>query len=127
MNTLCQRVNFLLALALAATMLIGCQAGPKADQAVYHTHGELEALLSADVARTHAAVLQALPDLRLDVLDSGLNADSGFVTTRSATGDTIRIKMVRLEDALTRVSIRVGAFGNEAYSREILHRIRQRL
>ncbi len=125
------RLKFILCLAAAAMLLQGCVvllAGAAVGAgAVVYTRGELKDVESASLESVHRATLSMLKDLALmpqsDIQD-GLGAK---IEARAVGGKTVTIKLKNQGAKLTEISIRVGMFGDETSSRQMLAKIQAKL
>lgn len=125
-----------LAAALLALNLLftsGCflfavaAVGAAAAGTVAYVDGKLEASLGnryeAVVSAANAAIKQldfAKPEERKDEL-------SDTLVTHSAKGDRIEVVVTKVGDTLTKVSIRIGTFGDQQMSQSILDKIKSNL
>jgi hypothetical protein len=120
---------------LGATLLFnsGCfvvavaAVGAAAAGTVAYVDGKLEVTLvsryDAMVSATRVAITQldyAKPVERQDAL-------SDTFTTHAAKGDEVQIVVTRVSDTATKVSIRVGIFGDKVMSQAILDKIKANL
>jgi hypothetical protein len=81
-----------------------------------------------------AAVRTALLELQFPVLSEEAKNGTAFVSSKTADGSAIRIYLDTVDSrvpadgpALTRVAVRVGAFGDEEVSRRILDQVTRHL
>jgi hypothetical protein len=106
----------------------GAAAGAAATGYVYYK-GRACRDFPASLADAHAATRAALLDLQFPVVTEESKNDSSYIASRTADGSTIRIWLelepsrVPADGTLTRVSVRVGAFGDESVSRRILDQV----
>jgi len=123
------------ALALASlAMLGGCTAtgvavaaGALAGAATaVYVQGDLETEIDASPTQVAAATEGAFEDLSLTLVSSEATEIDGRIDGRSSDDKPIAVRLA-LEDGRTKVSIRVGAFGNEELSRLVLEHIRKHL
>ena len=101
-------------------------AGAGAAGAAY-VMGELEATLPG----TPQAVVQAseavLKDMEMREITSSATGVDGKVTAKTALDKKLEVTVKRHDDKTSKISIRVGAFGDQQMSRDILERIKARL
>jgi hypothetical protein len=107
-----------------AALVVGGAAGAGT---VAYVRGELKAV--EDVTLDHAwpAAKQAMSDLEFAVTSAEKDAFHGELVARGAGDKKIVVKLERQSDAVTEIKIRVGTFGDEAMSREILETIQRHL
>lgn len=89
--------------------------------------GALSTTLEVPLTRAYAAAVGAVTDLEFKVEDDKKDALQGVVRATRANGGSVRIDLDRKGDALTEVTVRVGALGNESVARAVLERIRARV
>jgi hypothetical protein len=132
-----RRVRAVLGLALAVAALVqsGCLivaagvVGGAAATGYFYYKGQVCQEYFASLGDTLAAVRAALADLQFPVTSEESNSDNVYVTSRTADGSTIRLKLdlvpsrVPAEGTLTRVCVRIGTFGDEPLSKRILDQI----
>jgi hypothetical protein len=67
-----------------------------------------------------AAAVKAANDMKLmDVVSNSTTVD-GTVTAKDASGDTVTINISQSGEKVSKVTIRVGATGDEAMSRQLM-------
>lgn len=120
-------------LLLASLLNVGCVAvlvgGAAAAGAgtVAYVRGELRSTLDAPYERAWAGTQRALADLEMPITAQEKDGLAGQITAR-ATGDKkITVKLRKVTGTATEVRIRVGTWGDEAVSRQILEQIERRL
>jgi hypothetical protein len=95
---------------------------------VAYIKGELNSTERVSFNRAYDASLRTLKDMGYTVTEQRTDAQRGSLTARpfgeSRMTNGITIKLNNREHDSTEMSIRVGLFGDEARSREILKRIR---
>ncbi len=129
------RIRMIVSGVLLVTMTViasGCLAvavGAGAAGTVAYLSGDLEAQEPYDIDRVYAAARKAAEDLELHVIEAktGKDALSGTVVARDAEDKQIEIKLASITTSTTKISIRVGVFGNETKSDLILQQIRRNL
>jgi hypothetical protein len=114
-------------------MLTGCAlllvgAGSAAGAAgVAWVRGDLEATLNADPRQIEQAAIKAFEELSIPLVSSKSSALDGEVIGRTATDTKVSIKIESTETDKSRISIRVGTFGDQQMSRRLLDEIQQQL
>lgn len=126
------RLASLLALVLALSSLAftsGCiavAAGAGAG-AVAYIRGDLSATLDSSFDRVYKASQHAVQQLEFARVSDNKDALLGKIVVRNAADKKIEIKVERVGDNLSKVSIRVGTFGDETLSMAILDKIKANL
>jgi hypothetical protein len=119
-----------LALAFSAT-LPACSsvgsAGVSGASGVAYVNGVLDAILEASPQRIVQASEAALKELEIPVVSRDASAVDGKVIGRTALQRKIDITIHRKTETTSELSIRVDTFGDEAYSRQILDKIKSKL
>ena len=103
-----------------AEMMVGRVTAPGV--AVYNM-GDLGTVESAPMDRTWAAAQAAVKKLELTEFKTMKDALEARLEAHSSTGRTVVILLRRINDSSTEVHIRIGTFGEEAYSRQVLEAI----
>ena len=118
-----------LCIALLATQT-GCllfAAGAGAGAGVAYVRGDTETVLTGTPKQVTAAGEAAAKEMQLALISSDVTGLDGKVVARTA-GDTPVVVTVRAQGpASSRVSIRVGRFGDDAMQATMLEKIRQNL
>jgi hypothetical protein len=129
-SKLCVRA---LAASLAAAALVlasGCvvvavgAAGAAGAGTVAYIRGEIDATLGNGYDQVVDASDRALAQLQFTKVSETKDALSAVIVGRTAEDKKIRITITREGDALTKVQIRIGVFGDEERSMAILDKIR---
>ena len=122
-----KKQNILIILLIGSSIFCqGCVAvavGLGAAGTVAYIRGDLESVESKNIEVVYSAALQTAEDLELKVVSKSKDALSGVVVAYDAENKKVQIKMTATTEHNTKLSIRVGTFGNEAKS----HRIYQRM
>lgn len=117
-------------LAGAVALQAGClivAAGAAGAGTVAYVKGELEASLDASYRGVVNASGRAIDALELHKISENGDATRTVIVARTADDRRVHITVNKVADSLTKVSIRVGTFGDETLSRTILDRIKQAL
>jgi hypothetical protein len=129
-----RRILCLAAAALAAAQA-GCLfvaagvAGGAAATGYYYYKGRYYREYPAGLADAMAAVRTALGELQFPLISEEVKNATAYVESKAADGSHIRIYLdsvsspVPADGTLTRVAVRVGAFGDEDISRRILDQV----
>jgi hypothetical protein len=113
-------------LSMTAGGCLLAAAGAGAGGAVY-VMGDVEEVLSAPTEKVAKASVKALEALKLTVVSEAASALEGKVIGWTSDDKKITITMKREGDKSTKISIRIGTFGDEARSLQILDEIKKRL
>jgi len=120
----------LLALSMATSgcFLVAVGAGGAAGAgAVAYIRGELDASLGNRYDSVVGAADSAIGQLQFAKIRESRDAFSSEIIARTAEDRKIDIVIAKEADALTKVRIRIGFFGDEEKSRAILDRVRANL
>lgn len=106
-------------------LLVGGGAGAGT---VAYIKGELKSTEEASIDRTWEAAQEAVKDLEF-VITSKEKENTSFakLIARDARDKKIEIELKKVSEHLTKVTIRVGVFGDESLSRLILERLKKSL
>lgn len=118
-------------LVCAVVVLQGCSsesAGP-ADTAgkTLYSWGELNATESAGIEKVYGASLKAVEELKLPIIQKGVDAMSGKIVTRDVEDKKIIITLTAVTDGMTKLSIKVGTLGDEGKSKLIYEQIKKKM
>jgi endo-beta-N-acetylglucosaminidase D len=94
---------------------------------VAYVKGDLEAVEAKDLDTVYAATLRAADELGLKVTKKSKDAMSAAIIARDAEDKKVTIKLKKTADNTTKLSIRIGVFGNERKSRLIYQAIQDNL
>jgi hypothetical protein len=106
-----------------AALLIGGAAG---GGAVAFVGGELKSTEEVSLNRAWGAAKKAMDDLEFAITSEEKDAFYGQFTARGAGDKKIKVKLKKQSDTVTEIRIRVGIFGDESLSRQILDTIKKR-
>jgi len=124
-----RRVLMVLLLCGAGVLVGGCivvAAGAGAGTMAYVT-GSLEAVESKNVDTVYKATEKAVGELGLVTTEKTKDALSAKIIARDAQDKKITINLKALAEASTKVSVRVGFWGDEVKSRLIYKKIQDSL
>lgn len=111
---------------LAGALFSGCAGALVAGGAalgattVLFVQGEMETEFSSPIQEVYQATLVAMERLQFDVIEQRYKPHQGIVRAEMADGKIVRVKIVPQKRKSTRVSVRVGVFGDESISSEVL-------
>jgi len=115
-----------LTLAALSTSCIAAAVAVGAAGAIY-LNGDREAELAGTLPEALAAVENGLHALDLPVLESASSGTAARLLSRTDDGDEIVISLEAVTPDRTRVSIRVGTFGDSGVDERIEAAIQRRL
>jgi hypothetical protein len=127
------RTLIVLASASVLAATAGCvvaavgAAGAAGAGTVAFIRGELEATVSSSFETVIPAASKAVGQLGFSKIRETKDALAAEIVARTALDKKVDIKLNKETDQLTRVSIRIGFFGDEVKSRAILDQIKQNL
>ena len=126
-------VQALVALASAAALsgcagliVTGAAAGAGAG-AVLYAKGDLEATVEQSRAAVVDATRKAVEGEGLTIDRERETEDEWIFDCRRGDGKEVTIKVKELTPSMSRIYIRVGTFGDEAYSRQLLDAIKKQM
>ncbi len=125
-----QRILLTVLLLGAVASMTGCLAaavGAGAVSTVAYIKGDLEAVEAKNIDAVYAATKEAMKQLRYSVTRESRDAISGVITARDAQDKKVTVKLNSTAEAVTKISIRVGLFGNETKSNLIYQTIHDNL
>ena len=114
-----------LALSGCAAVVVGGAAAAGAGYLWFN--GNLEHTLDSALPKVEVATRQALEGLDLVGIETRADKLKGRVTARMADGTKVTVKLKAMDFETTSVRIRVGTFGDQAISEQILRHIERRL
>ncbi|MFN0134039.1 MAG: DUF3568 family protein [Phycisphaerales bacterium] len=112
-----------------ATPVIIATAGMSALQAgtAAYIDGRLQAAHVVSLGDAYAAASAALVDLKFNILSSKVREGSALIAAAEDDGRGIEVSLSRRTARVTKVSIRVGLFGDQSVSRLLLAQYEGRL
>jgi len=118
---------FLMLLLLALTMAIaGCEAVMEVGAGtVAYVRGDFEAIKKESVEQLYDATLKALESLKIPVFSKGQDALTAKIEGRTVEDKKIVIKIEAQENDLSKLSIRIGTFGDQTQSGLIYKKINE--
>jgi len=125
-----RRLLVVLLLALSAPGLTGCVAVVAAGAAgtgMAWYRGGLEANLDQNIEAVFAASRKALNQLEFAKISIKQSMVDAEIVSRTALDKKVEIRLEKITDHSTRVTIRVGVFGDEILSMSILDKIKAAL
>ena len=127
-----RQVVLTIVLACMAAFISGCVAaavgaGVIGVGTVAYIKGDLEAIETQKIDVVYEAARKAMKQLRLQMIKERKDLDSGLIVVRDAEGQEAKITLKSTEHGGTKVSVRVGLFGDQARSQLIYQKIRDNL
>lgn len=92
-----------------------------------YVRGDLEAEESKNIDTVYKATQKALSELELNIVKKTKDAMSAVIVARDAQDKKITIKLTATAEDTTKLSVRIGMFGNETKSRRIYEQIKKNL
>ena len=123
-----KQVYLMLLVAGGAGMIQGCMVavvGAGAAGTVAYVTGELQAVSAEEIDVVYKAAVKAMEELELAVTQKSKDAMSAKIVARDAQDKKITVKLAATEEGTTKISVRVGLFGNETKSRLIYEQIKK--
>jgi len=109
-------------------VIIGAAAGVGVGAGtVAYVGGELKSTEKVSLDRAWGATQTAMGDLGFAITDRHKDVFNAELNARGVEVKKIRIALKKISDNSTELKIRVGVFGDEAKSQQILQAIKQRL
>jgi hypothetical protein len=113
-----------------AGMISGCVAvlvGAGVVGTVAYVGGELQVTESKNVDMVYQAALKAVDDLQLKDVMKNKKVIDAVITARNEENKKVTIKLSVEDINVTKISIRVGTFGDKLKSRQIYSQIKKYL
>jgi len=92
---------------------------------VAYVGGELKTVEEVSLNRAWDATQKAMNNLEFTTTSKEKDAFDGQLIAKGATNKTIKIKLNKQSDTLTEIKIRVGTFGDESLSLQMLESIKK--
>lgn len=129
------RPGLVTALVLSAALVVtsGCflaavgAAGAAGAGTVAYIRGELDATVDGPYDSVITAADSALERLQFAKVSETRDAFTAEIVARTADDKKVEVKVAREAARLTKVTIRIGVFGDEEKSRAVLDRMRDEL
>ncbi|HVU38945.1 MAG TPA: DUF3568 family protein [Opitutales bacterium] len=102
-------------------------AGAAAATGVAYAEGELTASFGKNYEDVAAATIKAVDQLGFAKPEERKDALTDTIDTHTAKGDSVHIVLTKQTESSTKISIRIGTFGDEQTSRSILSKIESNL
>jgi len=127
-----KKILWVIVLGFMVVWLSGCVAavvavGAGAAAGTVYVQGDLQAVVDQELDKVYRAGLNTLEQLALPITGRDKTALDAKLIGRNSEDKKITIKLKRTEENYTKISIRVGTFGDEAQSRAIYDKIKENL
>jgi len=109
----------------ASCLLLFSTSCQTATPGVKDSLGSYVVMVDAAPLKVTKAARSSVEDLKLADIDSFATAVDGKVTAKTAQGQDVRIDVEEAGDNVSRVTVHVGATGDEDISQKIIDRIRK--
>lgn len=110
----------------AEAVLVGVGAAGGAGAALW-TKGKMEENLDSPLSKVHTATLEALKDLDLPIKKEMKQPLKAKIESQFSDGKQVWIGIRAITELSSRITVRVGTFGDKTKSEKILGTIHQRL
>ena len=107
-----------------AVVLVGAAAGAGAGTVVY-IRGELSSNEAVTFDKALPAAQAGLKDMGFTVTETKKDAGEVKLTARGAGDKKIQVTLVKVSDTVTEIRIRVGTWGDENVSRQVIEKIKR--
>ncbi|MCX7871888.1 MAG: DUF3568 domain-containing protein [Verrucomicrobiae bacterium] len=114
----------IITLSGCAAVVVGAGAGAGA---YAYSKGELQSAEAASLDKVYKAVEKTVAEMNFVLESKSKDALVGEVICKGAGDKTIKIKLKFITDKTTEIRIRVGFWGDENFSYQILKKIRDNL
>jgi len=123
-------IGMVAVMAIVVVTQSGCLVAAAAGAAggtVAYMKGDVEAVVDGGVEQTFNATKAAMDELKLPLLATWANAMEAHVEARVGTDNKATVNINGQSEKLSKVSIRVGTFGDQGLSQAILEKIKANL
>jgi len=118
----------LLCVAAAGSGCVAVAAGAAAGYAGYeYSNGECVGVAAGTVDKLYRATLAAADQMQMTVKSKSRELNKASFTLRQPDGTAVDLWLSRQSADFTRITVRVGTFGDEARSRQIIAKIKENL
>ncbi len=125
-----KRILLIVLLVGTAIFSQGCvvaAVGVGAAGTIAYVRGDLEAVESHSLDEVYEAAIKALDELELNVISKSKDALTATINARDAQDKKVKIILKKTAEQTTKVSIRIGTFGDETKSRLIYQKLNYNL
>jgi hypothetical protein len=122
------KLAFLTLSLLSAGLFLGNLTGCQTDSVgATNTLGAYSTMIDSSPDKVTVAAEKADADLKLTNIEGNGTKIDGKVTAQNAQGDAVTIDIEQAGDNVSKVTIHVGATGDDAVSRQLVDRIKSHL
>lgn len=117
-------------LLISLPLISGCAAviaGGAGAGTVAYIKGELQTNLEASLEKSVEATKLAVDNLKFIKISEQVDSLTGEIIARTAQDKKITIKLNKVTGKTTKISIRVGVFGDQSLSQSLLEEIKEEL
>jgi len=117
------------AMTSSGCLIVATGAAGGAAAGYAYVKGKVCEVYNSGFNDTWAATHTALAELAMPILKEELQGEEGFITTQTADGDRVRIRVnsdesrIQAQGRVTRVCVRVATFGDHPVSVAILNQV----
>ncbi|HEV8291914.1 MAG TPA: DUF3568 family protein [Tepidisphaeraceae bacterium] len=130
MKGMLQVFGMVAVMAIIVVTQSGCLVAAAAGAAggtVAYMKGDVEAVVDGNVDQTFNATKAAMDELKLPLLATWSNAMEAHIEARVGTDNKATVNINGQSERISKVSIRVGTFGDQGLSQAILEKIKANL
>jgi hypothetical protein len=113
--------------ALAYSGCVAVVAAGAAGTGVAWFNGRMETTVNADIDDAYEASRSAIKDMEFASVSNKKSSLDAELVARTALDKRVEIVLKKVDDNVTKLSIRVGIFGDETVSMAILDKIKSNL
>lgn len=116
-------IVLLIGIAVFSQGCVVAAVGIGAAGTIAYVRGDLEAVESHSLDKVYEAAVKALDELELNVISKSKDALTATINARDAQDKKVKITLKKTAEQATKISIRIGTFGDETKSRLIYQKI----
>jgi len=120
-------IVLLIGIAIFGQGCVAAAVGVGAAGTIAYVRGDLEAVESHSLDEVYEAAIEALDELELNIISRSKDALTATINARDAQDKKVTIILKKTAEQTTKVSIRIGTFGDETKSRLIYQKINYNL
>lgn len=119
--------GWVLATCIASTGCAAMSSGVAKEAGVKYFFGDLQGIVTTDVARTYEVAADVIDGMGLRVEKSGATEIDAEIVAYTARDRKVHLRIDSLGEGETKLSIRIGSLGDESLSLRIYQRIEEDL
>ena len=120
-------IVMLIGIAVFGQGCVAAAVGVGAAGTIAYVRGDLEAVESHSLDNVYEATVKALDELELNVISKSKDALTATINARDAQDKKIKIMLKKTAEQTTKISVRIGTFGDETKSKLIYQKINYNL